>query len=148
MVSIRSYQLSLVLQNHIDDTVTHLRFKSGFCLQENTLILIQFCFSTLINLLVPDFNTATRYYIYSAYLKHWISSNSSVWCTMSYVHCGNKQISVSLLCVQCFLLGIILVPLRSLFLFLVLIPAWIVSILITFKCPLKGEVEPFTGWRR
>ncbi|KAF7688063.1 lysophosphatidylcholine acyltransferase 2 [Silurus meridionalis] len=49
--------------------------------------------------------------------------------------------------IKCFLLGIILVPLRSVFLFLVLMVAWLVSTLITFKCPLKGEVEPFTGWR-
>ncbi|XP_053473183.1 lysophosphatidylcholine acyltransferase 2 [Ictalurus furcatus] len=49
--------------------------------------------------------------------------------------------------IKCFLLGIILVPLRSVFLFLVLMVAWLISSLITFKRPLKGEVEPFTGWR-
>ncbi|KAF5897084.1 lysophosphatidylcholine acyltransferase 2 [Clarias magur] len=49
--------------------------------------------------------------------------------------------------VKCFLLGIILVPLRAIFLFLVLMAAWLVSSLITFKRPLIGEVEPFTGWR-
>ncbi|KAB5525870.1 hypothetical protein PHYPO_G00145170 [Pangasianodon hypophthalmus] len=49
--------------------------------------------------------------------------------------------------IKCFLLGIILVPLRSVFLFLVLMVAWLVSTLITFNRPLKGELEPFTGWR-
>ncbi|KAK3528067.1 hypothetical protein QTP86_020228, partial [Hemibagrus guttatus] len=50
--------------------------------------------------------------------------------------------------IKCFLLGIILVPLRCVLLFLVLMVAWLISSLITFKRPLKGELEPFTGWRR
>lgn len=62
--------------------------------------------------------------------------------------CISVSVSFVCSCVQCFLLGIILVPLRSVFLFLVLMVAWLISSLITFKRPLKGEVEPFTGWRR
>ncbi|XP_052002984.1 lysophosphatidylcholine acyltransferase 2 [Xyrauchen texanus] len=50
--------------------------------------------------------------------------------------------------VKCFLLGIILVPLRSIFLILVIMVMWPVAAMITFRQPLKGAVEPVTGWRR
>lgn len=50
--------------------------------------------------------------------------------------------------IKCFLKGIVLVPLRSIFLILVLMVTWPVAALITFKRPLKGEVKPMTGWRR
>ncbi|KAF4111050.1 lysophosphatidylcholine acyltransferase 2 [Onychostoma macrolepis] len=50
--------------------------------------------------------------------------------------------------IKCFLLGIILVPLRGIFLFLVLMVMWPVSVMITFGQSLKGAVEPMTGWRR
>uniref|UniRef100_A0AAR2IH16 EF-hand domain-containing protein n=1 Tax=Pygocentrus nattereri TaxID=42514 RepID=A0AAR2IH16_PYGNA len=50
--------------------------------------------------------------------------------------------------VLCFLLGIILVPLRSIFMVLVLMVTWPVAALITFKRPLKRDVKPLTGWRR
>lgn len=49
---------------------------------------------------------------------------------------------------KCFLLGIILVPLRAIFLLLVLLVMWPVSVIITFGQSLKGVVEPMTGWRR
>uniref|UniRef100_A0A8C2KVR5 Lysophosphatidylcholine acyltransferase 2 n=1 Tax=Cyprinus carpio TaxID=7962 RepID=A0A8C2KVR5_CYPCA len=49
---------------------------------------------------------------------------------------------------ECFLLGIILVPLRGIFLLLVLMFMWPVSVMITFRQSLKGAVEPMTGWRR
>ncbi|XP_055061381.1 lysophosphatidylcholine acyltransferase 2 [Misgurnus anguillicaudatus] len=50
--------------------------------------------------------------------------------------------------IKCFLLGIILVPLRAIFLLLVLMVMWPVAVAITFHQPLKGAVEPMTGWRR
>ncbi|XP_057204154.1 lysophosphatidylcholine acyltransferase 2 [Triplophysa rosa] len=50
--------------------------------------------------------------------------------------------------IKCFLLGIILVPIRSIFLLLVLMVMWLVSVMITFRQSLKGVVEPMTGWRR
>uniref|UniRef100_A0A672LM15 Lysophosphatidylcholine acyltransferase 2 n=1 Tax=Sinocyclocheilus grahami TaxID=75366 RepID=A0A672LM15_SINGR len=50
--------------------------------------------------------------------------------------------------IKCFLLGIILVPLRGIFLLLVLMVMWPVSVMITFRQSLKGAVEPMTGWRR
>uniref|UniRef100_A0A8C2KTF4 Lysophosphatidylcholine acyltransferase 2 n=1 Tax=Cyprinus carpio TaxID=7962 RepID=A0A8C2KTF4_CYPCA len=50
--------------------------------------------------------------------------------------------------IKCFLLGIILVPLRGIFLLLVLMFMWPVSVMITFRQSLKGAVEPMTGWRR
>uniref|UniRef100_A0A8C1Z433 Lysophosphatidylcholine acyltransferase 2 n=1 Tax=Cyprinus carpio TaxID=7962 RepID=A0A8C1Z433_CYPCA len=50
--------------------------------------------------------------------------------------------------IKCFLLGIILVPLRGIFLLLVLMVMWPISVMITFRQPLKGAVEPMTGWRR
>ncbi|KAI2662581.1 Lysophosphatidylcholine acyltransferase 2 [Labeo rohita] len=50
--------------------------------------------------------------------------------------------------IKCFLQGIILVPLRGVFLLLVLMVMWPVSVMITFRQPLKGAVEPMTGWRR
>uniref|UniRef100_A0A9J7XT60 Lysophosphatidylcholine acyltransferase 2 n=1 Tax=Cyprinus carpio carpio TaxID=630221 RepID=A0A9J7XT60_CYPCA len=49
--------------------------------------------------------------------------------------------------IKCFLLGIILVPLRGIFLLLVLMVMWPISVMITFRQPLKGAVEPMTGWR-
>uniref|UniRef100_A0A8C1N9M5 Lysophosphatidylcholine acyltransferase 2 n=1 Tax=Cyprinus carpio TaxID=7962 RepID=A0A8C1N9M5_CYPCA len=49
--------------------------------------------------------------------------------------------------IKCFLLGIILVPLRGIFLLLVLMFMWPVSVMITFRQSLKGAVEPMTGWR-
>ncbi|ROI15903.1 Lysophosphatidylcholine acyltransferase 2 [Anabarilius grahami] len=50
--------------------------------------------------------------------------------------------------IKCFLQGIILVPLRAIFLLLVLMVMWPVSVMITFRQSLKGAVEPMTGWRR
>lgn len=46
------------------------------------------------------------------------------------------------------LLGIFLVPVRAILLSLVLMVTWPVALIITFKRPLKGAVEPMTGWRR
>uniref|UniRef100_A0A3B5M1Y9 Lysophosphatidylcholine acyltransferase 2 n=1 Tax=Xiphophorus couchianus TaxID=32473 RepID=A0A3B5M1Y9_9TELE len=48
----------------------------------------------------------------------------------------------------CVLLGIFLVPLRVILMSLVLTLTWPVAFIITFKQPLKGAVEPMTGWRR
>uniref|UniRef100_A0A3Q3KVK9 Lysophosphatidylcholine acyltransferase 2 n=1 Tax=Mastacembelus armatus TaxID=205130 RepID=A0A3Q3KVK9_9TELE len=48
----------------------------------------------------------------------------------------------------CVLLGILLVPLRALLMSLVLMVTWPVAVIITFSHPLKGAVEPMTGWRR
>lgn len=50
--------------------------------------------------------------------------------------------------IKCVLLGIFLVPIRAVLLSLVLMVTWPVSVIITFKYPLKGAVEPMTGWRR
>uniref|UniRef100_A0A8C4DIC5 Lysophosphatidylcholine acyltransferase 2 n=1 Tax=Dicentrarchus labrax TaxID=13489 RepID=A0A8C4DIC5_DICLA len=50
--------------------------------------------------------------------------------------------------VKCVLLGIFLVPVRAILLSLVLMVTWPVAVIITFKHPLKGAVEPMTGWRR
>uniref|UniRef100_A0A672GA65 EF-hand domain-containing protein n=1 Tax=Salarias fasciatus TaxID=181472 RepID=A0A672GA65_SALFA len=50
--------------------------------------------------------------------------------------------------IKCVLLGIFLVPLRAILISLVLMVTWPVSVIITFKHPLKGAVEPMTGWRR
>uniref|UniRef100_A0A8D3DKH2 Lysophosphatidylcholine acyltransferase 2 n=1 Tax=Scophthalmus maximus TaxID=52904 RepID=A0A8D3DKH2_SCOMX len=49
---------------------------------------------------------------------------------------------------KCVLLGIFLVPIRAILLSLVLMVTWPVAVIITFKHPLKGAVEPMTGWRR
>lgn len=49
---------------------------------------------------------------------------------------------------KCVLIGIVLVPLRAILASLVLMVTWPVSVIITFKYPLKGAVEPMTGWRR
>uniref|UniRef100_A0A4W6EE77 Lysophosphatidylcholine acyltransferase 2 n=1 Tax=Lates calcarifer TaxID=8187 RepID=A0A4W6EE77_LATCA len=50
--------------------------------------------------------------------------------------------------IKCVLLGIFLVPLRAILLSLVLMVTWPVAVIITFRHPLKGAVEPMTGWRR
>uniref|UniRef100_A0A3B4TPB2 Lysophosphatidylcholine acyltransferase 2 n=1 Tax=Seriola dumerili TaxID=41447 RepID=A0A3B4TPB2_SERDU len=50
--------------------------------------------------------------------------------------------------IKCVLLGIFLVPVRAILLSLVLMVTWPVSVIITFKHPLKGAVEPMKGWRR
>lgn len=50
--------------------------------------------------------------------------------------------------VKCVLLGIFLVPIRAVLLSLVLMVTWPVAVIITFRYPLKGTVEPMTGWRR
>uniref|UniRef100_A0A671W6J0 Lysophosphatidylcholine acyltransferase 2 n=1 Tax=Sparus aurata TaxID=8175 RepID=A0A671W6J0_SPAAU len=50
--------------------------------------------------------------------------------------------------IKCVLLGIVLVPVRAILLSLVLMVTWPVAVIITFKHPLKGAVEPMTGWRR
>ncbi|PWA29134.1 hypothetical protein CCH79_00006232 [Gambusia affinis] len=50
--------------------------------------------------------------------------------------------------IKCVLLGIFLVPLRVILMSLVLTLTWPVAFIITFKQPLKGTVEPMTGWRR
>ncbi|XP_066510174.1 lysophosphatidylcholine acyltransferase 2-like [Hoplias malabaricus] len=50
--------------------------------------------------------------------------------------------------IRCFLQGLILIPLRSIFMVLVLMVMWPVAALITFNRPLKGEMTPMTGWRR
>ncbi|KAM6942572.1 lysophosphatidylcholine acyltransferase 2 [Xenentodon cancila] len=50
--------------------------------------------------------------------------------------------------IKCVLLGIFLVPLRAVLMSLVLMVTWPVAAIITFKHPLKGAVEPMTGWRR
>lgn len=90
---------------------SHLRFKSGLNhkkiqSQENTLILIQqFCFSTLIYLLVPDINISTHMLLYLQCLSETLDKLQD-FSLMHYVfvHCGNKQISVSLcrLCICVF----------------------------------------------
>uniref|UniRef100_A0A673B6I3 EF-hand domain-containing protein n=1 Tax=Sphaeramia orbicularis TaxID=375764 RepID=A0A673B6I3_9TELE len=49
---------------------------------------------------------------------------------------------------KCVLLGIFLVPVRAILASLVLMVTWPVAVIITFKYPLKGAVEPMTGWRR
>uniref|UniRef100_A0A1A8HN18 Lysophosphatidylcholine acyltransferase 2 n=1 Tax=Nothobranchius korthausae TaxID=1143690 RepID=A0A1A8HN18_9TELE len=50
--------------------------------------------------------------------------------------------------VKCVLMGIFLVPVRAILMSLVLMVTWPVSFIITFMHPLKGAVEPMTGWRR
>ncbi|KAL2088392.1 hypothetical protein ACEWY4_015291 [Coilia grayii] len=50
--------------------------------------------------------------------------------------------------IKCALFGLVLVPLRSLFLIVVVLLTWPLATLVTFKRPLKGAVEPMTGWRR
>jgi len=50
--------------------------------------------------------------------------------------------------IKCALFGIVLLPLRCLFLLLVVVITWPLATLVTFKMPLKGAVEPMTGWRR
>ncbi|KAG8001389.1 Lysophosphatidylcholine acyltransferase 2, partial [Nibea albiflora] len=50
--------------------------------------------------------------------------------------------------IKCVLLGIFLVPIRAILMSLVLMVTWPVAVIITFKHPLKGAVEPMTGWRR
>uniref|UniRef100_A0A3Q3F6G1 Lysophosphatidylcholine acyltransferase 2 n=1 Tax=Labrus bergylta TaxID=56723 RepID=A0A3Q3F6G1_9LABR len=50
--------------------------------------------------------------------------------------------------IKCVLLGIFLVPVRAILISLVLMVTWPVSVIITFKHPLKGAVEPMRGWRR
>uniref|UniRef100_A0A1A7XJD8 Lysophosphatidylcholine acyltransferase 2 n=1 Tax=Iconisemion striatum TaxID=60296 RepID=A0A1A7XJD8_9TELE len=50
--------------------------------------------------------------------------------------------------VKCVLMGILLVPVRAILMSLVLMVTWPVSFIITFMHPLKGAVEPMTGWRR
>uniref|UniRef100_A0A668AC54 Lysophosphatidylcholine acyltransferase 2 n=1 Tax=Myripristis murdjan TaxID=586833 RepID=A0A668AC54_9TELE len=50
--------------------------------------------------------------------------------------------------IKCILRGIFLVPLRSILLALVLMVTWPVAVITTFMHPLKGAVEPMTGWRR
>ncbi|KAL1007446.1 hypothetical protein UPYG_G00086860 [Umbra pygmaea] len=50
--------------------------------------------------------------------------------------------------IKCVLLGIFLVPVRAVFLTLVVLVTWCVAALTTFRHPLKGAVEPMTGWRR
>ncbi|XP_072236299.1 lysophosphatidylcholine acyltransferase 2 [Leuresthes tenuis] len=50
--------------------------------------------------------------------------------------------------IKCFLLGIFLVPLRAILIALVLMVTWPVAAIITLKHPVKGAVEPMTGWRR
>ncbi|XP_076011802.1 lysophosphatidylcholine acyltransferase 2 [Genypterus blacodes] len=50
--------------------------------------------------------------------------------------------------VKCVLLGIFLVPIRAVLAFLVLLVTWTIALVITFNHPLKGAVEPMTGWRR
>lgn len=57
-------------------------------------------------------------------------------------------LSVCTLSMQCVLLGIFLVPIRAILLTLVLMVTWPVSLIITINHPLKGAVEPMTGWRR
>ncbi|KAL7406419.1 hypothetical protein ABVT39_019463 [Epinephelus coioides] len=50
--------------------------------------------------------------------------------------------------IKCVLRGIFLVPIRAILLSLVLMVTWPVAVIITFNHPLKGAVEPMTGWRR
>ncbi|XP_056269429.1 lysophosphatidylcholine acyltransferase 2 [Pseudoliparis swirei] len=50
--------------------------------------------------------------------------------------------------IKCVLLGIFLVPIRAVLLSLVLMVTWPVAVIITLNQPLKGTVEPMTGWRR
>ncbi|XP_076849412.1 lysophosphatidylcholine acyltransferase 2 [Brachyhypopomus gauderio] len=50
--------------------------------------------------------------------------------------------------IKCVLLGVLLLPLRSLFVALVLMTTWLVAAVITFKRPLKRDVGPMKGWRR
>ena len=49
---------------------------------------------------------------------------------------------------QCVLLGVVLVPVRAILMSLVLMVTWPVAVIITLNRPLKGAVEPMTGWRR
>ncbi|XP_056135429.1 lysophosphatidylcholine acyltransferase 2 [Lampris incognitus] len=49
---------------------------------------------------------------------------------------------------KCLLLGVFLVPIRAVLLSLVLVVTWPVAVITTFMHPLKGAVEPMTGWRR
>ncbi|KAA8596090.1 hypothetical protein FQN60_011381 [Etheostoma spectabile] len=50
--------------------------------------------------------------------------------------------------IKCVLLGIFLVPIRAILMSLVLMVTWPVAVIITLNHPLKGAVEPMTGWRR
>ncbi|XP_023646154.1 lysophosphatidylcholine acyltransferase 2 [Paramormyrops kingsleyae] len=49
---------------------------------------------------------------------------------------------------KCLLLGVLLVPLRCLLLLLLLLLAWPIAAVATLLLPLKGNVEPMSGWRR
>ncbi|XP_041916940.1 lysophosphatidylcholine acyltransferase 2 isoform X2 [Alosa alosa] len=50
--------------------------------------------------------------------------------------------------IKCALLGLVLLPLRSVWLILVCLVTWPLATLVTFRMPLKGAVEPMKGWRR
>uniref|UniRef100_A0A4W5K9C5 Lysophosphatidylcholine acyltransferase 2 n=1 Tax=Hucho hucho TaxID=62062 RepID=A0A4W5K9C5_9TELE len=50
--------------------------------------------------------------------------------------------------IKCVFRGIFLVPIRAIFLTLVLMVTWPVAVITTFMHPLKGAVAPMTGWRR
>ncbi|XP_037306758.1 lysophosphatidylcholine acyltransferase 2 [Pungitius pungitius] len=50
--------------------------------------------------------------------------------------------------IKCVLVGLILVPVRAVLVSLVLMVTWPVAVLITLNHPMKGAVEPMTGWRR
>ncbi|XP_062405653.1 lysophosphatidylcholine acyltransferase 2 [Sardina pilchardus] len=50
--------------------------------------------------------------------------------------------------IKCALLGLVLLPLRSIWVILVCLITWPLATLVTFRMPLKGAVEPMKGWRR
>lgn len=76
-----------------------------------------------------------------------VDRKASLPCSQPYIVCVRVRARVSL-CIQCVLLGIVLVPVRAILMSLVLMVTWPVALIITLNRPLKGAVEPMTGWRR
>ncbi|KAJ8281013.1 hypothetical protein GJAV_G00062330 [Gymnothorax javanicus] len=50
--------------------------------------------------------------------------------------------------IRCALLGVVLVPVRTICLLIVLMVTWPIAVIATFRYPLKGVTKPFAGWRR
>ncbi|XP_061102607.1 lysophosphatidylcholine acyltransferase 2 [Conger conger] len=50
--------------------------------------------------------------------------------------------------IKCALLGVFLVPVRTIGLLIVVMVTWPVAVIATFMHPVKGAMKPLTGWRR
>ncbi|KAJ8333754.1 hypothetical protein SKAU_G00410730 [Synaphobranchus kaupii] len=50
--------------------------------------------------------------------------------------------------IKCALLGILLVPVRTLCLLIVVMVTWPIAAVATFMHPVKGAIKPLAGWRR